>query len=59
MAFERHDGTVTRDYLGYAIAGDGDTVTVVIQTVEELGIRTVEFAKTKHGRITDPDSVSR
>ena len=59
MAYERRDGTVTRDYLGYAIIGNGDTVTVVVQTVEELGIRAVEFAKTKHGRIADPDSVGR
>ncbi|HJP61381.1 MAG TPA: hypothetical protein VJ865_15345, partial [Gemmatimonadaceae bacterium] len=54
MAFERRDGTVTRDYFGYAIETRTDTVTLILQTVEELGIRTVEHAETKRGRITRP-----
>jgi len=54
MAFELREGTVTRDYFGYAIETRADTVTLILQTVEELGIRAVERAETRRGRVTQP-----
>jgi Zn-dependent protease with chaperone function len=52
LGIELRDGSVTRDVLAYAITAGPDTATVILRTLEELGIRMVEHAEVVHGRVT-------
>lgn len=52
LGLERHTGDVTRDILAYAVTAGSDTATVILGTVEELGVRRVERAEVAPGRVT-------